>query len=402
MTSPVSTRGPVLVVHPSPDLYGADLQMLQTVVALVEQGRRVVVALPADGPLVARIRAVGAEVRFVAFPVLSKGQANAKGLPLLAVRAVATLARGTQLLRELQPEVLLVNTVTLPWWLLVGRLGRVPTVGYLHEAETDSRRIVRRALVLPLRLTHAVLVISRAALAAMTDVEPALAERARLVYNGVPGPPTEPGPPPRGTPYRFVVVGRLSPRKAPDVALEAVALVRAHGHEVELEVAGTTFEGYEWYEDQLRARAAEPDLAGAVTFSGYCSPIWPALERNHHVLAPSLREPFGNAVVEAQLAGRPVVAAASLGHLESVTDGETGLLVPAGDAAAMAAAMERLVADPELARRLADRARREAERRFSVARYRREIVEVVDAVAEGRQAVGYRPAPPQTTSSPSL
>lgn len=379
MTAPAS-RGPVLVVHPSPDLYGADLQMLQTVVALVEQGRRVVVALPADGPLVPRLQAVGAEVRFVPFPVLSKGQANARGLPLMLARAVATLVRGTRLLRTVRPDVLLVNTVTLPWWLLVGRLSRVPTVGYLHEAETDARRVVRRALVLPLRLADAVIVISEAALAAMTDVEPALAGRARLVYNGVPGPAADPAPPAVAPPYRFVVVGRLSPRKAPDVALAALALVRSHGFDASLEVAGTTFAGYEWYEDELRGRAAADDLAGAVTFSGYCSPIWPVLERNTVVLAPSLREPFGNAVVEAQLAGRPVVAAASQGHLESVTDGETGLLVTPGDAASMAAAMERLITDHDLGPRLADQARDEAVRRFSVPRYQREIVAVVDSV----------------------
>lgn len=380
MTGQGGGGGPVLVVHPSPDLYGADLQMLQTVAALVEQGRRVVVALPDDGPLVPRLRAVGAEVRFVPFPVLSKGQANVKGLPLMLLRAVATLVRGTVLLRRLRPAVLLVNTVTLPWWLLVGRLTQTPTVGYLHEAETDARRVVRRALVLPLRLADAVIVISQAALAAMTDVEPALAGRARLVYNGVPGPAAEPVPPPVAPPHRFVVVGRLSPRKAPDVALAALALVRAHGFDAVLEVAGTTFPGYEWYEDQLRERAAAEDLAGAVTFSGYSSPIWPVLERNGYVLAPSLREPFGNAVVEAQLAGRPVVAAASLGHLESVTDGGTGLLVPPGDAEAMAAAMERLIGDAELGVRLAERAAAEAVRRFSVPRYRREIVAVVDAV----------------------
>ena len=42
----------VVVVNPSPDVYGADLQMLQTVTALIEVGRRVVVALPEDGELV--------------------------------------------------------------------------------------------------------------------------------------------------------------------------------------------------------------------------------------------------------------------------------------------------------------------------------------------------------------
>ena len=66
----------VVVVNPSPDVYGADLQMLQTVTGLIEVGRRVVVALPEDGELVPRIRACGAEVEFLDFPVLRKGNAS--------------------------------------------------------------------------------------------------------------------------------------------------------------------------------------------------------------------------------------------------------------------------------------------------------------------------------------
>ena len=59
----------VLVVNPSPDVYGADLQMLQTVAGLLADGCRVVVALPEDGELVPRIQALGAEVVLIRFVV---------------------------------------------------------------------------------------------------------------------------------------------------------------------------------------------------------------------------------------------------------------------------------------------------------------------------------------------
>lgn len=376
-----SRSAPVLIVNPGPDVYGADLQMLQTVGVLVGQGRRVVVLLPGPGPLVERLRAAGAEVVFSPFPVLRRSNLAPRALLVMLAQAAATVVRGTRLVRSLRPAVLVVNTLTLPWWLVVGRLNRVPTVGHVHEGVGEERRLVQRGLVAPLRLADAVIVVGRSALDSLTSVQPRLAGRTSLVHNGVPEPAGEPVPPRRETPFRLAVVGRLSPLKAPDVALEAVAELRARGHDVVIEVAGSTFPGYEWFEDRLRERAARPDLAGAVHFSGYCDPIWPVLERADAVVAPSLREAFGNAVVEAQLAGRPVVATALQGHLETVVDGDTGILVEPGAPVALASGVERLIDDRPLAERLAVRGRSEARRRFSVERYRRDIVATLELVS---------------------
>ena len=126
----------VVVVNPSPDVYGADLQMLQTVASMLEAGCRVVVVLPEDGELVPRIRACGAEVEFLDFPVLRKGNASPRALLIMLARAVAACPAGSVCSARLRPAVLIVNTVTLPWWLLAGRLTRTPTIGHLHEAET--------------------------------------------------------------------------------------------------------------------------------------------------------------------------------------------------------------------------------------------------------------------------
>jgi glycosyltransferase involved in cell wall biosynthesis len=376
-----SRRATALIAHPSADVYGADLQLLESVSALVERGWRVLVAVPADGPLVERLTERGADVGFVDFPVLRRANTSARGFAAMAIRAVLALPRLVRVIRRFAPSVVYVNTVTLPWWLLAARVAGRPTVAHLHEAETGDNSLVLKALLSPLRLAHAVIVISNSTLTAMADVVPALRSRARLIYNGVPQPPAEPEAATRSSPLLAVVVGRLSPRKAPHLALEAVGLLRDRGYDIELRIVGTAFEGYEWYVEELRQRAARPDLAGAVTFVGYASPIWPVLAQADLAIAPSLREPFGNAVVEAQLARRPVVATAALGHTESIADGETGLLVPAEDVPAMAAAIARLVDDHALAARLADAGRESAIRRFGLDRYRAEIAELVTSLA---------------------
>lgn len=367
----------IVFANPSPDVYGSDLQMLESVDAVVRAGGRALVAMPADGALTSLIRARAGEVDLVDFPVLRRANQSLVAFAGLVLDAVRSVPRLVGYLRRTKPDLVYVNTVTLPWWLLAARLARVPVVCHVHEAENADSRLVRRALVAPLHLADALLVISRSAMEAMTSVAPRLDRRAHLVYNGVPEPTEAPEPARRGARTQAIVVGRLSPRKGPHLALEAVGHLRETGYDIEVVLAGSAYPGYEWYVRQLEERAAQDDLFGAVTFAGYCNPIYPHLAQADLVMAPSLREPFGNAVVEAQLARRPVVATAALGHLESIEDGQTGLLVPAGDVEAMAKAVARLIDGPELADELAERARASASTRFSTARYGREIVGVL-------------------------
>jgi glycosyltransferase involved in cell wall biosynthesis len=89
------------------------------------------------------------------------------------------------------------------------------------------------------------------------------------------------------------------------------------------------------------------------------------LERAAVVACPSRREGYGIVARQALAHGRPVVAARVGGLAEAVVDGETGLLVPPGDAAALRAALEQLLGNAELRARMGAAARSDAERRFS-------------------------------------
>src|SRR5689334_15776575 len=96
----------VLVANPSADVYGADLQMLESVSAARETGWRVVVAVPSDGPLVRRLLARGAEVRFVRYPVLCRAAATPTGLPRLGLAAGRSVPGIREVIREERPALL--------------------------------------------------------------------------------------------------------------------------------------------------------------------------------------------------------------------------------------------------------------------------------------------------------
>jgi len=88
-------------------------------------------------------------------------------------------------------------------------------------------------------------------------------------------------------------------------------------------------------------------------------------ERAAVVAVPSYREGFGVVCAEAMAHARPVVASAVGGLLDLVVDGETGILVPPGDVAALRSALERLLADRELRRRLGEAGRMRVRESFS-------------------------------------
>lgn len=100
---------------------------------------------------------------------------------------------------------------------------------------------------------------------------------------------------------------------------------------------------------------------------GFVAPaeLGPWYERAAVVVCPSRREGYGVVAREAMAHGRPVVAAAAGGLVDAVEDGVTGLLVPPRDPAALRAALERLLGDPPLRRRLGGAARERARERFS-------------------------------------
>jgi len=131
---------------------------------------------------------------------------------------------------------------------------------------------------------------------------------------------------------------------------------------------------------QLEARAADLGIAGRVRFMGFRDDVPRILAALDCFALPSLSEGLSIATIEAMAAGLPVVVTASGGPSDLVRHGETGLMVPPGDASALSAAIAAVRGDPDLARRLGAAARRKAEAfdvRSMVQKYERLYREVL-------------------------
>jgi glycosyltransferase involved in cell wall biosynthesis len=143
-------------------------------------------------------------------------------------------------------------------------------------------------------------------------------------------------PLPSGVPI-LLAMGRLHPNKDFPTLLRAMALLPPDVH---LALAG---EGEE--RGALDTLARELGIASRIAFLGWRQDVGALLAASTMLVVPSRIEPLGNVVIEGFSASRPVVAAAADGPRELIEDGRTGLLVPIGDAAAMAAAIAALLSD---------------------------------------------------------
>jgi glycosyltransferase involved in cell wall biosynthesis len=149
-----------------------------------------------------------------------------------------------------------------------------------------------------------------------------------------------------------------------------------------LVVGGALFSGEAAYEAELRARTELPALAGRVHMLGARDDVPRLLSACDVVVHPSvLAEPFGRVLVEAMLASRPVIATRAGGVPEVVTDGETGVLVPPGDARILGEALEALRRDAIRSATLASRGAAHARERFSREAMLAGVRRVIDEVA---------------------
>lgn len=182
-------------------------------------------------------------------------------------------------------------------------------------------------------------------------------------------PPYQGGARGGGSPPALLTVARLIPRKGADIALRALPMIWQEFPNLEYWIVG---DGPE--EARLRAIAKEIDPGGArVKFLGpkphdelpqyyeSCTIFVQTVSET----TPDDVEGFGLVYLEANMFGKPVVAARVGGVGEAVKDGETGLLVSPGDPRAAAEAILRLLRDPALAQRLGNAGRARVAREFA-------------------------------------
>jgi glycosyltransferase involved in cell wall biosynthesis len=222
----------------------------------------------------------------------------------------------------------------------------------------DRVRVVSTWLLEPVR---------RAGFTGRPDVYPTFTDFAAFLDRSPVAPPARPA---------AAYVGVLEGPKGVDVLLEAWRDVAAAVPGAHLDIAGEGALG-----ETLRRRARSLD--GTVAFLGALptNGVADLMDRSSLVVVPSRSEGLPRVVVEALARARPVVASSVGGIPDLIEDGRTGILVRADDPRALAAALARLLGDPEAAAAMGEEARRWAEAARPLERYEDGVRRLADWIA---------------------
>jgi glycosyltransferase involved in cell wall biosynthesis len=299
-------------------------------------------------------------------------------------RGAIRAARFAQSLRSRRFDVFhahLTWQVACKYGLAAAVLARVPAVVASYQLLVDAHLtrptiLQQRSLA---RLVGRAIVVSRELEAYLRQHFHWPPEKIRLIHNAVPFNEAVPADPacraelsPDGTPI-VLVLARLDPLKGHRVLFDAARSLSG----VQFVLAGDGAE-----REGLERLAAETGLGSRVTFLGHRDDVPQLLACAHLVVLPSLAEGFPLAVLEAMAAGRPVVATRVGDVADAIRDGETGILVEPGDPAALAAAIDAVLSDPELAARLGNAAANHAHEQFGAAEMVARITSVYDELLD--------------------
>lgn len=381
----------VLFVDQAGELGGAEFALLPLAAACASRGE---VVLLAEGPFRNRLEAAGVRVQTLCNERVSGIDREAmrlgwiRALPaiLAQIRSIAQVAR--------RHDVLFLNTQkALVLGALGARLHRRPVVWYLHDiVSADHFGRVQRMLVkwIARHAVDSIIANSRASADALVALTGLRAEDITIVHNGIDtsafaqadagdiGALRERLGLPRDA-WLAGLFGRLAPWKGQHIAIEALPRLP----EVHLVLVGAALFGEDAYEARLRQLAQRLGVANRVHFANFQHdmPAW--MQAMDVILHTSTEpEPFGRVIVEGMAAGRPVVASAAGGVVEIIRHLENGWLVKPGDPAALVEAVRVIRAAPEFGQRLAERARDDAQRHFSLDRY---VTQMTNAIAAVRR-----------------
>ncbi len=368
----------ILLLDQFSDLGGAQQALAELLPAILEKRWEVLLGVPGGGGLIARAGEMGVPLRRITCGEYTSGRKSLSDAARFLVECPKLVCQIRRMAKEFQPDLLYVNGPRILPAVNLANL-RIPVVFHSHSV-VASLRTRQMAGACLRRLSARVVACCQFVEASWRSwVEPSAVS---VIYNGVAGPPSDLRPEPGGRRPVIGCIGRIDPQKGQLDFLQAVRQIHAAVPDCRFVIHGTplfsTGEDVR-YESELRKAAA----GLPVEFRGWTSDVYRALAELDLLIVPSrANEATTRVILEAFASGIPVVARPSGGIPEVVEHGVDGLLAESVEDLGRWS-IELLKGPAAVLAAMSQRARQTWRRRFTLDRYRQEVLYALAASAEG-------------------
>jgi glycosyltransferase involved in cell wall biosynthesis len=314
---------------------------------MIERGAEVTVIVGAEGPVTEQLAAAGV-------PYRALRSLRRRIDPASDVRAFAEVVAT---LKDLRPDLVSTHTAKAGWIArAAARRLRIPSLYTPHGWSIENR--ISPLLGGFFAMAERTAAKWCSAIITVCEYERRLAlarriappEKLYVIHNGVRDLDRPLPPRPERDSIRLCSVARFASPKDHSTLLAALALLRSRPWQIDLVGDGPLL-------PERRRQAKDLGIGERVHFHGYLPDPAEVLNRSDVFVLSSRSEAFPRSILEAMRAGLPVVASNVGGVAEGVSDGVSGILAPPGDPAALACALDRLLADPALRRSMGAAAR---------------------------------------------
>ena len=341
----------ILLLHSSSDLYGASKIFLQTVRLLQNNGHNCFVVLSDEGPLAAKVRAIGVNVQIINLGIIRRKYFNVPGV----VNRFKKWAQASRLLKSIiekeNIDIVYSNTaaVLIGGWV-VSRIKKsgstVQHYWHIHEIIEKPKFLYRFIVWLMQAKSDKIIMVSGAVtnhwVGIGGKVNTVLQNKSTLIYNGI-----EPLMPSNKNSYReklnipqdaivIGMAGRIHYWKGQSYFLaiaKSLLLKNATKKPLYFIIAGDAFPGYEYLVENITHFIKENKLGDQVFYTGFENEMDCFYRSIDLLMLPSqLPDPLPTVVLEAMQYSKPVISTPQGGALEMIVNNESGIFIPMQDA----------------------------------------------------------------------
>jgi glycosyltransferase involved in cell wall biosynthesis len=369
-----TTKFNVLYLDHTSKLGGGELALLSLTTHLSQYHYHPVVALASDGALVSLLRESSVETYVIPLDpgVVDTRKGNLGVGSFLKVAQIAKVFAYAIKLGKLakRHNISIIHTNSLKsdiYGYIAGRTAGIPVIWHIRDHISDKylpRIVATLFRLIAQKLPTAVIANSASTLSTLRLDK---SKRAVVAYSGVDDELV------RRIPVRdlnyvqpvVTMIGRIAEWKGQHIFIEAAAALRESYPQAKFQIVGSPLFGEEDYERRLRDQVEGQGLQNTVEFLGFRNDITDIIERSDIIVhASTIGEPFGQVVVQAMAACKPVIAT-NIGAIpEIITDGVNGIMVPPGDCTAVSDAILRILKDPKTAAAMGLAAREKVKQKF--------------------------------------